>query len=142
MANISFVFEFHISFHFAVVWNSSKFSIECGNKAENSLCKDPLIPPNRLFRNDININLRYQYGTSADTYIRVSICGIPQLSRYNHSKREITAESISELDAFLFELREIFGEGARKYWAGDMSLDLRSTDVTRGSLTQNGVHVK
>lgn len=74
---------------------------------------------NRPPRNDIDINPlpRYKYRTSTDIYIqvdRVSICDMPQLSRYNRSKREITAESISGVErVFARARRDIWR--ARKY---------------------------
>lgn len=127
-------------FYFESLHHGVHFAYYANGTTRNSLCKDlleRLIPLNRLYilhavnrplRNDIDINPRYKYRTSTDIYIqvdRVSICDIPQLSRYNRSKREIIAESITELDMFLLEHEEIFGE--QENIASDMLLDPRFT---------------
>lgn len=66
---------------------------------------------------------------STDIYIqidRVSMCDIPQLSRYNRPKREITAESISELGVFLPKHAERYSASKK---ISRPLLDLRSTGI-------------
>lgn len=143
-------------FYFASLYHGVHFAyyVNGTSGVRNSLCKDlleRLIPLNRLYilyavnrplRNDIDINHRYKYRTSTDIYIqvdRVSICDIPQLSRYNRLKREIIAESISELGTFLLEHGEIFGE--QENIAGDMLLDPRFTIDRRHLETRNNLSI-